>query len=50
MTALLWSTEVNVNAAHGGGLSPVVTGELHTPAVGGVLTCCNGLEQQNYTY
>ena len=39
MTALLWSMEVNVNAAHGGGLSPGVTGELHTPAVWGVLTC-----------
>ena len=31
MTALLSSTAVNVNAAHGGGLSPVVAGQLHTP-------------------
>ena len=33
MTALLSSTAVKVKTAHGGGLSPVVAGQLHTPAV-----------------
>ena len=33
MTALLSSTAVKVKSAHGGGLSPVVAGQLHTPAV-----------------
>ena len=33
MTALLLSTAVKVRPAHGGGLSPVVAGQLHTPAV-----------------
>ena len=33
MTALLSSTAVKVKPEHGGGLSPVVAGELHTPAV-----------------
>ena len=32
-TALLSSTVVKVKNAHGGGLSPVVAGQLHTPAV-----------------
>ena len=32
MTALLSSTAVKVSHAHGGGLSPVVAGQLHTPA------------------
>ena len=32
-TALLSSTAVKVSHAHGGGLSPVVAGQLHTPAV-----------------
>ena len=32
-TALLSSTAVKVKYAHGGGLSPVVAGQLHTPAV-----------------
>ena len=32
-TALLSSTAVKVRAEHGGGLSPVVAGQLHTPAV-----------------
>ena len=32
-TALLSSTAVKAKYAHGGGLSPVVTGQLHTPAV-----------------
>ena len=32
-TALLSSTAVKVWPAHGGGLSPVVAGQLHTPAV-----------------
>ena len=32
-TALLSSTVVKVRPAHGGGLSPVVAGQLHTPAV-----------------
>ena len=32
-TALLPSTAVNVWPEHGGGLSPVVAGQLHTPAV-----------------
>ena len=30
-TALLSSIVVKVKAEHGGGLSPVVTGQLHTP-------------------
>ena len=30
-TALLSSTAVKVKAEHGGGLSPVVAGQLHTP-------------------
>ena len=38
MTALLRSMEVRERRPHGGGLTPVVAGELHTPAVGGVLT------------
>ena len=33
MTALLSSMEVKEKVAHGGGLSPVAAGELHTPAV-----------------
>ena len=33
MTALLSSTAVKVKPEHGGGLSPVVAGQLHTPAV-----------------
>ena len=33
MTALLSSTAVKVKCEHGGGLSPVVAGQLHTPAV-----------------
>ena len=33
MTALLSSTTVKVKPAHGGGLSPVMAGQLHTPAV-----------------
>ena len=33
MTALLSSTAVKVKLEHGGGLSPVVAGQLHTPAV-----------------
>ena len=33
MTALLSSTTVKVEPAHGGGLSPVVAGQLHIPAV-----------------
>ena len=33
MTALLSSTTVKVKYEHGGGLSPVVAGQLHTPAV-----------------
>ena len=33
MTALLSSTAVKVKYAHGGGLSPVVAGQLHTPVV-----------------
>ena len=33
MTALLSSTAVKVWPVHGGGLSPVVAGQLHTPAV-----------------
>ena len=33
MTALLSSTAVKVRPVHGGGLSPVVAGQLHTPAV-----------------
>ena len=32
-TALLSSTAVKVRPIHGGGLSPVVAGQLHTPAV-----------------
>ena len=32
-TALLSSTAVKVWLLHGGGLSPVVAGQLHTPAV-----------------
>ena len=32
-TALLSSTAVKVRPEHGGGLSPVVAGQLHTPAV-----------------
>ena len=32
-TALLSSTSVKVRPEHGGGLSPVVAGQLHTPAV-----------------
>ena len=32
-TALLSSTAVKVKSEHGGGLSPVVAGQLHTPAV-----------------
>ena len=32
-TALLSSTAVKVKYAHGGGVSPVVAGQLHTPAV-----------------
>ena len=32
-TALLSSTVVKVKTEHGGGLSPVVAGQLHTPAV-----------------
>ena len=32
-TALLSSTAVKVRQSHGGGLSPVVAGQLHTPAV-----------------
>ena len=31
ITALLSSTAVSVKAEHGGGLSPVVAGQLHTP-------------------
>ena len=31
ITALLSSTVVNVKAEHGGGGSPVVAGQLHTP-------------------
>ena len=31
ITALLSSTEVKVKWEHGGGLSPVVAGQLHTP-------------------
>ena len=31
-TALLWTTLVKENWEHGGGLVPVVGGELHTPA------------------
>ena len=31
-TALLSSTAVKVRPVHGGGLSPVVAGQLHTPA------------------
>ena len=34
-TALLSSIAVKVKAEHGGGLSPVVAGQLHTPAVQG---------------
>ena len=33
MTALLSSTTVKVKLEHGGGPSPVVAGQLHTPAV-----------------
>ena len=33
MTALLSSTAVKVKPAHGGGLAPVVAGQLHIPAV-----------------
>ena len=33
ITALLSSTAVKVKPAHGGGLSPVVAGQLHIPAV-----------------
>ena len=33
MTALLSSTAVKVKCEHGGGLSPAVAGQLHTPAV-----------------
>ena len=33
MTALLSSTAVKVKSEHGGGLFPVVAGQLHTPAV-----------------
>ena len=33
MTALLSSTAVKVKSENGGGLSPVVAGQLHTPAV-----------------
>ena len=36
-TALLSSIAVKVKAARGGGLSPVVAGQLHTPAVQGTL-------------
>ena len=32
-TALLPSNAVKVRAEHGGGLSPVVAGQVHTPAV-----------------
>jgi len=32
MTTLLWSTEVKEKEERGGGLFPVVVGELHTPA------------------
>ena len=32
-TALLSSTAVKVKTEHGEGLSPVVAGQLHTPAV-----------------
>ena len=32
-TALLSSTAVKVRSEHGGGLSPVVAGQLHIPAV-----------------
>lgn len=32
ITALLWSIEVKEKPAHGGGFSPVVAEELHTPA------------------
>ena len=31
-TALLWTTLVKEKREHGGGLLPVVGGELHTPA------------------
>ena len=33
MTALLSSTAVKVKPEHGGGLSPVVAGQLHTSGV-----------------
>ena len=33
MAALLSSTAMKIKPAHGGGLSPVVAGQLHTPAV-----------------
>ena len=35
MIALLSSMVVNVWQEHGGGLSPVVTGQLHTPIYSG---------------
>jgi len=50
-TALLLSMEVREKSAHGGGLSPVVAGEVHTPAVWEVLTCHSRMrnEEQQYT-